>query len=243
MTAILTYHHIGDPPKNSDSRNLFVSVENFRNQMSFLADAGFQVVALDRLRAALEGEEPLSPRSAAITFDDGYEDNFQNSFPILKERGFTATFFITTGRIGKTDGQGQTYMSEGQLREMDSAGMTLGSHTVSHPWLARIPPDDARRELTESKSALEQILGKPVRWLAYPSGSFNRPIAQMAGGLGYTGACSVIRDNRPTARQLYWLPRVMVMSDTTPLRFRYYFSSLYHWIHERKNRKRWPDLP
>lgn len=166
-------------------------------------------------------------------------NNFEFALPIIKRYNFTACFFITTGWIGTGNPHGEACVGKSELRQLAAAGMTIGSHTVSHPWLARIPIADARRELQESKQTLEDIIGQPVDWLSYPSGSFNPAVQDLARELGYKGACSVIRDNRQTASQLYHLPRVMIMNDTSLRRFRYYLSPLYHYLHFRKNRKRW----
>ena len=239
MATILTYHHVDDPPPGEKDQHLYVTPSAFESQMNFLKKEKFNVVSLDELRAEVLGETRLSPRSVAITFDDGFEDNYLRAFPILKRHDFPAAFFITTDRIGSVDERGRRHMNAGQLRDLTSSGMTAGSHTVNHPWLARIPPSEAEGELAESKRRLEGILDGPVQWLCYPHGSFNREIATMAEELGYSGACSVIRDNRPKSDQLFFLPRVMVMRDTSAMRFRYYFSSLYHHLHARKNRRRW----
>lgn len=239
MAAILTYHHIDAPPAGGPDRGLYVAPEAFEAQLRQLDDMGVEVISLERLRQGLLGELDLPARAAVLTFDDGYEDNYRHAFPLLQSRGATATFFIVTRRIGGSDESGRRYLSEDQLREMQAAGMEIGSHTVSHPWLARISPDEAREELSRSERELASILDAPVRWICYPNGSFNAEVARIAEEVGYVGACSVIRDNRATARQLFYLPRVMVMPDTTPRRFRYYFGGLYHLVHARKNRKRW----
>jgi len=241
MAAILTYHHIDNPPADEKEANLYVSPRAFEAQMEYLREAKFNVISLDRLREGLLGRNPLPQRAVVITFDDGYENNFVNAYPILQRYGYPATFFITTGRIGWVGPTDNRHMHADQLRELDAAGMTIGSHTVSHEWLAKIPPEDANYELQDSKVVLEALLAKPVRWVCYPSGSFNRDIVQMAQKLGYVGGCSVIRDNQVKASQLFYLPRVMVMRDTSPMRFRYYFSGLYHFLHARKNRKRWSE--
>jgi peptidoglycan/xylan/chitin deacetylase (PgdA/CDA1 family) len=241
MSTILTYHHVDRPDVDASDANLFVTPEAFQAQMNSLRSRGYEAVSLDRLHAALTGGECLSARSVVITFDDGYLDNYAHAFPILRELEMTATFFIVTGQIGGKDEQGHAHMNSNHLREMQDAGMSFGSHSSRHLWLARQPLEEARRDLVESKAALEEILGEPVRWLCYPSGSFNHEVAEAAREIGYRGACSAIRDNRASVGQLFHLPRVMVMHDTSLRRFRYHFSPLYHWLHARKNRRRWKD--
>jgi peptidoglycan/xylan/chitin deacetylase (PgdA/CDA1 family) len=130
-------------------------------------------------------------------------------------------------------------MTREELLELDRAGMTLGSHSVTHPKLAKIPLEQARTELIESRRTLDELTGRPTNWLCYPSGSFNPELARAAQRCGYLGACSVIRGNRVRADQLFWLPRVMIKYDTTLRRFAYYFTPVYQWSHHFKNRNRW----
>jgi peptidoglycan/xylan/chitin deacetylase (PgdA/CDA1 family) len=239
MPTILTYHHIEKPPVGGKHSGLFVSPEAFERQLEYLRRSGTRVITLDALAEHLANGTGGSGREAAITFDDGYANNYERAWPLLRRFGFPATFFIATGWIGGKHPGGAAMMGASQIRELACEGMEIGSHTVTHPWLGRIDGEAARRELAESKATLESITGRPVRWLCYPSGSFSPEVQAMARELGYAGACSVIRDNRMHAGQLFHLPRVMVMPDTSMLRFRYYFSGLYHHVHMRKNRKRW----
>ncbi len=238
MATLLTYHHVAARPAGADKASLYVSPDAFARQLDTLLAAGFQVISLDQLSEGFERVD-LPSRAVAITFDDGFRDNYEAAFPLLRRRGLTAAFFVTTGWIGRESPEAGDFMSEDDLRELAEAGMTIGSHGVSHRRLARLPLDEARRELIDSKARLEAILGRPVRWLAYPSGSFSPEIARLAREAGYAGACSVIRDNRIRRGQRYYLPRVMVMNTTSAWRFRYYFSPLYHFVHAAKNRRRW----
>ncbi len=241
MPPILMYHHVGDPPENCPLKPaLFVRASEFEQQLQWLKAHRYTSILLEDLRQSFLKRKSLPRRCVVITFDDGYANNFELAYPLLRQYGFVANFFITTGYIGGTDAHGFRYMSAEQLRELQSAGMIIGSHTVTHPWLGRLPLEQAREELRESKKTLESILGAPVPWLCYPSGSFNDEVIGTARELGYVGACSVIRDNRPQARQLFFLPRVMVMRDIAPQRFAYLFHWSYHYLHMWKNRKRWP---
>src|SRR5690606_6244937 len=121
-------------------------------------------------------------------------------------------------------------------------GITFGSHTVSHPRLAKLSGDEVKRELEQSRDELAAITGSAPRWLCYPYGSFSPQVADIAREAGYAGALSTIRDNRPKASQRYWLPRVMIMGDTAPARLRYMLSPFYHYLHNWKNRKRWKSI-
>ncbi|HPB30731.1 MAG TPA: polysaccharide deacetylase family protein [Candidatus Sumerlaeota bacterium] len=239
--AILTYHHVAPVPGGCPDPHLYVSPGDFSAQMDILCRDGYEVVSLERLRRGLLGLEQPARRWVAITFDDGFEDNHTYAFSKLRDMGYTATFFMVSGMVGRRDEDGRQYLTAEQLREMAGAGMNIGSHTQRHVRLARLAPDEMDREVRESKKELEMISGVGVDWFCYPFGSFSRDIAKRVENAGFHGATSVIRDNRVRAEQMYYLPRVMVMGQTSIRRFRYYFSAWYHYLHHWKNRRRWRD--
>ena len=249
MTTILTYHHIAPPPPvGAEHRGLFVSPESFMAQMAYLERKGCHVATLNEVRDDLLGSARLPRRSVAITFDDGWGDNHAGAFPILRRFGFTATIFVTVGKIGdRAKGQDPTgaaerHLDRREIAEMLEAGIEFGSHTVSHARLADLPPKEVETQLTESKRRLENLTGREVGWLSYPYGSFSRDVVQAAIRARYAGAVSTIRDNRARSRHLYYLPRVMVMPDATLRHFAYYLSPWYHWVHWFKNRRRWDKV-
>ena len=227
MVAILTYHH---------SAGLYVSPSEFAAQMNFLKVRGFSVVTLDDIREHLLGRNSLAPTSVAITFDDGYQDVYENAFPVLRENGFTATVFLIVKRL-KEEKPG--YLSLNQTKEMLSSGICIGSHTLTHPRLTRLPEDEQYREIEGSKKELQEMLDTPVHWFSYPYGNFNQLTIKKVQQAGYRGAVSAIRDNRLRPAELYYLPRVMVMPGISIKKFNYYFSYYYHLVHWWKNLRRW----
>ncbi len=243
--TILTYHHVAESPDNHPHRGLFVSPASFAWQMDFLRRSGFTITTLDHIRTGLLGKTALPRRTVAITFDDGYEDNFTYAYPILKRYGFPATVFMVSGEVRSEADSAQNpnsctrHLSLNQLRLMAASGITIGSHSVTHRRLASIPINEAQKEIAGSKEELETLLNCRVQWFSYPCGNFNKEVVEAVRDAGYIGAVSAIRDNRICASQLFYLPRIMVMSDVTPFHFRYYFSPLYHFIHQRKNKRRW----
>jgi peptidoglycan/xylan/chitin deacetylase (PgdA/CDA1 family) len=242
MTAILTYHNLGDPPPGVRNPDLYVSAAAFAAQLLWLKDNGFQFLDLDALRSSLLGETSAPRRSVVLTFDDGFADNHSIGLPLLVRHAAVATFFPIARSIGGKDDLGRDYLSAAQLCELAAAGMQIGSHTAGHALLARIPPEAARSELADSRAILENILEAPVRWLCYPRGNFNRDVARLAEETGYRGACSAIRGNRPAARQLFWLPRVMIHRDTPASRLRWMLGAGYELTHRFKNRSRWKEF-
>ena len=179
---VLNYHQIGN---RSDP--LSISVRDFDLQMKFLADSGCITITPEELYGGLNGEIELPPKPVLITFDDGYIDNYTNAFPILKKYNLRATIFVIPTFTGAYPG----YLNWEQLREMESAGVTVESHTLTHPKLEELPDDEIRSELLNSKMLLEQQLGHPVEFLAYPTGTYNLHIAGIAQDAGYKGAFTI----------------------------------------------------
>ncbi len=169
---ILMYHYLSDPPVGADAIRLDLSVtpDNFEAQLAYLKEEGYQTISLNDLAHAISRNSPLPPDPIIITFDDGHRDQYENAFPILQKYGFTATFFIFTQVI---DTRNVDYLSWDMVKEMHRAGMEFGSHTYSHPDLSGRDDDFLVFEILGSKEAIEERIGEPVRFFAYPAGRYD----------------------------------------------------------------------
>ena len=164
MSAILMYHYLGQAPATEqDHAALWVPVQEFRHQLAALTRAGLQSTTPEQYGAALEAGN-LRGR-VWLTFDDGRLDNLTEGLPALVEAGHRATFFIIAQRslAGEKD-----YIPLSGLKEMLAAGMSIGSHTLTHPRLTRVPPAQLRAEIFDSKKMLEDALGVEVTSFCYP---------------------------------------------------------------------------
>lgn len=211
---ILMYHQVTPrpvPPFDHYS----VTPEVFARQIRLLRRAGYVAVTPDALIQAREGTIALPRRPVVITFDDGYEESAEYAAPILRENSFTAIFYVVAGLIGKPSAWllrelnlQFPIMSWATARSLEAMGMHLGSHTVSHPRLASLARDACIAELRQSRQLLEDGLGHEVLDFAYPFGSFNASVLQMANEVGYRAACTTVQgrsrrsDNRLALRRL-----------------------------------------
>lgn len=204
---ILMYHHIAEAEATADAvrRDLSVSPANFAAQMAYLAKHGYHTIPLSDLLAHLQTGAPLPARPVILTFDDGYGDNYTHAFPLLRQYGFRGTFFIITDFLDK-----KGYLTWGQVKEMHEAGMEIGSHTLDHPDLTRLPSQQALRQLRESRLLLEARLGKPVQFLAYPSGKYNQTVIGLAQEAGYRAAVATTYGDTHTIGQVFRLARIRI---------------------------------
>lgn len=158
---VLMYHLVRDDTYGPFG-GLFVRVADMEQQLQILQELGCTYLFADEY-------QNTAGRSVMLTFDDGYDDNYTNLFPLLIKYDARATIFLVTDLIG-TPG----YLTVEQIREMaDSGYVRFGSHTLSHSLLATLSEEAVRRELEESQKIISQWVGSPVRSLAYPSGSYN----------------------------------------------------------------------
>lgn len=169
--TVLCYHEVR-PDRDDDCMN--VKPEVFRRHIREFKEAGFTFLDAGSLRN-LAGGMPLPEKALLITFDDGYADNYNYAYPILKEEQAPGAFFVVSSTIGNDN-----RMTADQLREMQANGMQIGSHTVNHEILTGMNKEEIDFELRESRKALEKILGKPVFALAYPAGKVNEAVLDSA---------------------------------------------------------------
>ena len=274
---ILRYHsvceHAGSPLSYIDP-GLSVPLEAFDRQMKFLRERYAPVSLEDVVESVVDGRA-LPPLAVAVTFDDGYRDNHQYAFPVLRKYGIAGAFYITAGcvnrgeplwtsrlryyfmatrqpslaltepeprvldltapaarnasfaytiatikSVGKVRGGelfrdveaklavtdlgplADTMMTWGEIEEMGTGGMTIGAHTLTHPNLPGLPPDEALAEIAGSKSLIEEKVKAPVLHFAYPNGRgvshFNEPVREMVRKAGFLSSVTSI--NGPVHR-------------------------------------------
>ncbi|MEM8862001.1 MAG: polysaccharide deacetylase family protein [Chloroflexota bacterium] len=192
--TILLYHQITSRVDPDDPFCLSVTPENFAAQMSFLAENGYTCVSLtEAVKLRQNGRNPR--KTFAITFDDGYLDNFEVAFPIMQQHGFTATIFTITDFVGRTvqwpHQQEVPFMTWDQMQTMTNEGFSFGAHTQSHPNLHEISLADAEYEICMSKQILEQHLERPIEFLAYPGGHQNQVVQELTQSAGFTAGMGV----------------------------------------------------
>lgn len=208
---ILSYHAIiaeaqNEPPMQW-SRYHAVARTAFCAQLDLLSAEGWRVLALDAL-------EHMAPprRSVAMTFDDGQSSDLLAAEE-LRRRNLPAAFFITWSRLGCP-----SFLSRGEVVEIDRQGFTIGSHGMMHVRFAELTPQDLHDQLAGSKERLEELLGKPVTALALPYGSYNADVIAAAIAAGYRSIFTSDFALAVPGRSV--LPRLTIGAGTTLQDFR-----------------------
>lgn len=191
----LMYHKVGDYPEGSQLKKLWVTVADFRKQLEYLKRHGYTPMLFSELKSVEAGERPMPEKPVLITFDDGYANNREQAFPVLRELGMKANIFLVYETIDHHNSwhnpESEPWirmLTWAQVKEMqDSQLVEFGSHTMRHRLLTGIDRDDVRWELTESKKRLEEKLGREMVGFAYPygAGAYDKGVRGLAREAGY----------------------------------------------------------
>lgn len=226
--VILTYHSIseGDSP-------LKISPALFAQQMERLAasESVINVASLSDLMDHWDDFDHLPPRTVILTFDDGYADFYTNAAPVLLKRKLPATVFLPTSYVGRSNAwpgqpswvKEEPLMNWEQIKELAQASIDFGSHTVNHPDLTTLSPQEVERELAESKREIEQHTSRPVHHFCYPYGRWNQATRD-ATLRHYSSACSTIAGTVRNTEDAQLLPRVDAHYVRNPHWFRAMFT-------------------
>lgn len=211
---ILMYHYLSEPPPDADiyRRDLSVSPTLFAEHLDRMVAEGYVTVSLYQVIDALQRGTPLPDKPVVITFDDGYRDNYENAFPLLRERGMVATIFVVTDFI---DEQRPAYLTWDMAREMFAAGISIESHGRNHVSLAG--KDDAYLvwQALGSLETIEYELGVRPRFISYPAGEYDQRTIEIFQSAHYWAGVTTRQGATLDNQRLFELPRVRVRNTTT----------------------------
>lgn len=191
VPMILMYHGVADVAE--DPNQLCVTPSRFAEQMAALQRLGLRGVGIGTLVDAMRAGRQRG--LVGITFDDGYVNVLEAALPELTRRGFTASVFIISGRLGGSnewdEGPSWPLLSASQVIELAAAGIEIGSHSTTHVRLAGLAASELETEVSGSRASLGELMGAPVRGFAYPYGSMDAAARRAVYEAGYDYACAV----------------------------------------------------
>jgi peptidoglycan/xylan/chitin deacetylase (PgdA/CDA1 family) len=188
---ILTYHKLGPRPRRVRLKGLYVSTRLFAAQLRELHEASYLNGTLT------ECAGPRQPRRIVITFDDGYVNVLRHGREPLARFGFRAIQFLPANLLGRSNewdvavGEApEAIMDVAQVRDWLAAGHHIGSHTLDHPFLTKLPAAEAKEQIRASKKKLEDLFGRPIEHFCYPYGDWNSAVRDLVAETGYRTACT-----------------------------------------------------
>lgn len=197
---ILMYHMVSDPVRGAKFNGLRVSPEMFEQQLAWLHRQGFHFVTMSELMGGAVRE-----KAVALTFDDGYADNFMHAHPMLVKYQARATLYLVVDRHDRDwstakkahhdsgELMREPKLRDEQVREMLASGVwELGSHTLTHANLSAVAAAQKQAEIRQAKIVLEQTFAVPVASFAYPFGIFGQDDAALAMSSGYSHAVTTV---------------------------------------------------
>jgi len=229
VVPIIMYHNID---ANSAGSRLSVSPESFKRQMRFLKSQHYNVVKLEDL-ADIVRSNAFPLKTIAITFDDGYENNYTQAYPVLKSLGLNATIFIVPALVGR-DG----YLTWDQIVEMSESGViSIGSHSMSHAWLPGLADQELDSEILGSRRSIESHLRREVDAFSYPVGGFNQGVRDKVIKSGYKIAVATNPGRKYPKHDLFAMKRLRI-SGTSDNLFVFWFETtgFYTWIKEHRDK-------
>jgi len=189
--SILTFHAVDDT-----AAVIAFSPQLFRRGLQRLSEAGYRTVTLMEATECIKRQESFPDRSFVITFDDGYESVYSQALPVLRDLNFSATVFLTTGvnPTGRSDErlpslEKRLMLSWGEIQEMQKCAIEFGAHTLTHPDLTKLSPQQIELEMGDSKKRIEDAIGAQVSSFAYPFGRFDERSRKIARQY-FASACS-----------------------------------------------------
>jgi peptidoglycan/xylan/chitin deacetylase (PgdA/CDA1 family) len=208
VVPILLYHYVSSPPPDANlvRREISVSPQQFEEHLRYFKAHNYTTITLRDLVYHLTIGKPLPPKPLIITFDDGYEDNYQNAFPLLRKYGFVATFFVITDFI---DEGRPGYMTWEQIEEMARSGMEIGSHSRNHAPLRGKPLDYLVWQILGSRQTLEAH-GIEPRFFSYPFGFYDDEVVKVLQSAHFWGAVTTKPGIVQSSDGLFALKRIRV---------------------------------
>lgn len=213
--SVLVYHSISD-----NATPLAISPSVFEEHLVFLRRIGYSFVSLDQLVAWMKEGKDLARKVVAITFDDGYADNFTNAYPILLKHQVPATIFLVAEPKEGYFPNGTTMLSSEQMNTMRSSGLVdIQSHSRTHEMLDEVSPDVLAREIARGG----------YRYLAYPGGHLDLSVMRAVEQEGYDAAFSIKPGLLHQGDHLFTLRRNVIQNPMSLFDLRIRVSLAMHW--------------
>lgn len=209
---ILMYHVINSPPAGAPFPGLYVTPEEFAEQMRALARAGYHAVTQDQLWANWREGTPLpAGKPIVLSFDNGYQSQYTQALPVLRGWGWVGVENIQLTGLPPSQGG----LSTAQVRGLVAAGWELDTQGISHADLTSLDAAELRAQVAGARGTIERRYDVPVNWFCYPSGQYDATVLAAVRAAGYRGSTTVVPGWAQPEEDPYRLPRLRVLGGTS----------------------------
>lgn len=243
---VIMYHRVIKDESEKGVHGTYVTVKQFEEQMKYLKKKGYETVTFkDMLNNRYKQRFDKDKKWIMLTFDDGYKDNYENAFPILKKYQFKGIIYILDGieyNKWDVDNPGNperkfTLMNQDELLEMQNYGIEFGGHTSTHPRLAELSIEQVKSEIINSKSNIEKIVGRELLSFAYPYGSLNEEVKRIPQEAGYKFAVATDSGSIVFSDDLFEIRRIGIFPTNNLFNFKRKVSGKYNFIKVKREEK------
>jgi peptidoglycan/xylan/chitin deacetylase (PgdA/CDA1 family) len=210
--VFLMYHEVQAPGRglvdeSAGYRRYVVSRDQFASQIDTVEHGGLVGLNVSESLEALHSGT-IGKSIVCLTFDDGCASDLHVAAPLLREKNFNATFYVTVDHLGKAG-----YLTKTELRDLSDLGFEIGSHSLTHRHLNDLDAKEIRIELLDSKKALEEITGKPVEHFSCPGGRVNAVVTEAAVEAGYKSVATSQLGINAARSNVFALKRVAIKQE------------------------------
>ena len=234
---IIMYHRVINKSENEGIYGTYLYEDMFRKHLQYLKDKNYTVITFKDLdKIGWRNRFKKDKKYIILTFDDGYKDNYDLVFPILKEFNFKATIFLIGSSTYnewdvKAGGEKEfPLMSVEMIKEMQDYGIEFGAHTFNHPKLNTLSNEEIEHQIVDVKKPLEEKIGKKIITFAYPYGILNEYAKEMAKKAGYTFALATDSGSVCLSDDLYQIRRIAIFPNTNLFSFKRKVAGNYNFI-------------
>ncbi len=221
---IIMYHRFIKNDSEKGVHGTYLHVDMLDKHFKLIKKMGFEPITFEDLDdKGLINRLAYGKRYIIITVDDGYRDNYELLFPLLKKYNFKAVIYAVSGEafnrwdveVPSNPEKRVELMSPEQIKELSESGLVeIGGHTVTHPHLNRLTPNEQKQEIYDNKVALENIVKKGLTSFAYPYGSLNEDSKTIASKVGYRFAVATDSGPIETHNDEFQIRRIAIFPGT-----------------------------
>lgn len=216
---ILTYHRVVKTAVENSIFNIYITKDKLEQQIKYFLKRGRELVTFKDLQQRFV-KKPL-----ILTFDDGYQDNYQNLLPLLKKYNSKAVIFVLANReltYNKWDvKKGEVkanLMSDNEIIKCHKSGyIEIASHGLNHKHLTKISDNELNKEIIESKQILEKIIADEIVSFAYPYGDYDDKVRIVVKNSGYNFGIATVQGDSCFKNDLFAIKRIPIFPTESKL--------------------------